>query len=369
VTRAEHVGSLLRSPELLAARAEFPKDSPGLREAEDRAALANIALQRDAGVGVYTDGEVRRGSWMASLRESLGGMVATTHLTGGQTAPWHRADGDPPPEETSVESVAAAQKVYRKDARTLTEAGFLSEHAPGPFKITMISASMGATVWHPAVSKDAYPSPAYLIADLIDLQVDEASELIDAGTHWIQLDSLGYTRAMDDKFRASAGEGASDPAFLLDRTLTADKAIVAGIRRANPYVTIGVHICRGNNRSAWMLEGSYEPVAERLFNELAVDRFLLEFDTERAGSFSPLRHVPRGRVVTLGLISSKVPELESLDYLKRRVEDAAKYVDPEYLAISPQCGFASTAPGNLLTMDEQKRKLELVATAARAIWG
>jgi 5-methyltetrahydropteroyltriglutamate--homocysteine methyltransferase len=174
---------------------------------------------------------------------------------------------------------------------------------------------------------------------------------------------------MDEKFRASAGEGASDPAFLLDRTLTADKAIVAGIRRVNPAVTIGVHICRGNNRSAWMLEGSYEPIAERLFSELAVDRFLLEFDTERAGSFSPLRHVPRGRMVTLGLISSKVPELESLDYLKRRVEDAAKHVDPEYLAISPQCGFASTSAGNLLTMDEQKRKLELVASAAQAIWG
>jgi 5-methyltetrahydropteroyltriglutamate--homocysteine methyltransferase len=369
VIRAEHVGSLLRPPELLAARAEFPKGSPELRETEDRAALANIILQRDAGVGVYTDGEVRRDSWMASLRESLGGMVATTHLTGGQTAPWHRADGDPAAEETSVETVAAAAKVYRKDARTLTEAEFLREHAPGPFKITMISASMGATVWHPAVSTDAYPSPAYLITDLIDLQVEEAAELIDAGTRWIQLDSLGYTRAMDGKFRASAGEGASDPAFLLDRTLTADKAIVAGIRRANPYVTIGVHICRGNNRSAWMLEGSYEPIAERLFNELAVDRFLLEFDTSRAGSFSPLRHIPPGRVVTLGLISSKVPGLEPVDSLKRRVEDAAKYVDPEYLAISPQCGFASTWAGNLLTLDEQKRKLELVATAAQAIWG
>jgi 5-methyltetrahydropteroyltriglutamate--homocysteine methyltransferase len=370
--RAEHVGSLLRPPELLAARAAHRGGAlPGtaLAELEERAALEAIALQRDAGIGVFTDGEVRRDSWMASLRESIGGMVPTTHLTGGQTAPWHRADGDPPPEETSVDTVAAAQKVWRKDNRTLVEAQFLRAHAPGPFKVTMISASMGTTVWHPEVSKAAYPTPADLIADLVDLQVAETAELVDAGARWIQLDSLGYTRVIDARFRASSGEGAGSPALLLDRTLTADAAIVAGIRRKDPAVTIGMHICRGNNRSAWMLEGSYEPIAERLFSELAVDRFLLEYDTERAGGFAPLRFIPAGRLVVLGLVSSKVPQLESLDDLKRRVEEAARYVAPEYLAISPQCGFASTSAGNLLTVDEQRRKLELVAAAARQIWG
>ncbi len=370
--RAEHVGSLLRPPDLLAARAAHRGGRlPGttLAELEDHAALEAVALQRDAGVGVFTDGEVRRDSWMASLRESIGGMVPTTHLTGGQTAPWHRAGADPLPEETSVETVAAAQKVWRKDNRTLTEARFLRAHAPGPFKVTMISASMGTTVWHPEVSKAVYPTPADLIADLVDLQVAETAELIDAGTRWIQLDSLGYTRVIDPAFRASAGEGANSPATLLGRTLAADAAIVAGIRRKDPSVTIGMHICRGNNRSAWMLEGSYEPIAERLFGELGVDRFLLEYDTERAGGFAPLRFIPAGRLVVLGLVSSKVARLESLDDLKRRVEEAARYVAPEYLAISPQCGFASTSAGNLLTADEQRRKLELVAMAARQIWG
>lgn len=370
--RAEHVGSLLRPPGLLAARKARQAGrltDAELRVEEDRAASENIALQRDAGIGVFTDGEVRRDTWMASLRESIGGTVPTTHLTGGQTAPWHRSDGDPPEEETAVGTVAAAEKVYRKDSRTLAEAAFLREHAPGPFKITMISASMGATIWHPAVSAGAYPTPAELIADLVELQVAETAELIDAGTRWIQLDSLGYTRVLDEKFRASAGEGAHDPAFLLNRTLTADKMIVAGIRAKDPSVTVGLHICRGNNRSAWMLEGSYEPVAERLFGELGVDRFLLEFDTERAGDFAPLRHIPKGRVVVLGLVSSKSPALESLDDLKRKVDDAGRYVDGDYLAISPQCGFASTAPGNLLTIDEQKRKLELVVTAAEHLWG
>jgi 5-methyltetrahydropteroyltriglutamate--homocysteine methyltransferase len=370
--RAEHVGSLLRPPELLAARAARKHGElagAALAELEDRVALEAIALQRDAGIGVYTDGEIRRDSWMASLRESIGGMAATTHLTGGQTAPWRRADGTPPQEETRVDTVAAAQKVWRKDNRTLVEARFLRAHAPGPFKITMISASMGTTVWHPEVSKAAYPTPADLITDLVGLQVTETAELIDAGTRWIQLDSLGYTRVIDARFRASSGEGASSPAVLLDRTLAADAAIVAGIRRKDPSVTIGMHICRGNNRSAWMLEGSYEPIAERLFSELAVDRFLLEYDTERAGGFAPLRFIPEGRRVVLGLVSSKVAELESLDALKRRVEEAARFVTPDFLAISPQCGFASTSAGNLLTVDEQKRKLELVVTAAQQIWG
>jgi 5-methyltetrahydropteroyltriglutamate--homocysteine methyltransferase len=174
---------------------------------------------------------------------------------------------------------------------------------------------------------------------------------------------------LDARFRASSGEGGHSPEFLLDRTLTAGAAIIAGIRRKDPSVTIGMHICRGNNRSAWMVEGSYEPIAARLFSELAVDRFPLEYDTERAGGFAPLRFIPAGRLVVLGLVSSKVPELESLDDLKRRVEEAARYVAPEYLAISPQCGFASTSAGTLLTVDEQKRKLELVVAAARQIWG
>jgi 5-methyltetrahydropteroyltriglutamate--homocysteine methyltransferase len=369
--RAEHVGSLLRPPWLLAARAASQRGAlPGtaLAQLQDRAALDAIALQREAGIGVFTDGEVRRDSWMASLRESIGGTVRTTHLTGGSTAPWRRAGGDPPPAETSIDTLAAAEKVYRKDNRALTEARFLAAHAPGPFKVTMISASMGTTLWRPEVSAAVYPTPGDLVADLVTLQVAEACELIGAGTRWVQLDSLGYNMVIDPAFRASAGNAALDPAFLLDRTLSADKAIVAGIRAYAPDVVIGMHICRGNNRSAWMSEGSYEPVAERLFSELEVDRFLLEYDTERAGGFAPLRFVPPGRVVVLGLISSKVAELESLDVLKRRVAEAARYVPLEHLAISPQCGFASTSAGNLLTADEQKRKLELVAAAAASMW-
>jgi 5-methyltetrahydropteroyltriglutamate--homocysteine methyltransferase len=153
----------------------------------------------------------------------------------------------------------------------------------------------------------------------------------------------------------------------LDETIAADNASLQGARR--PGVTVGLHMCRGNNRSAWISEGGYEAIAEQAFNSLQVDRFLLEYDTERAGGFEPLRFVPRGKTVVLGLISSKEPKLESQDLLRRRIDEAAQYVPIEYLALSPQCGFASTAPGNLLTGDEQRRKLELVVETARKVWG
>ena len=151
--------------------------------------------------------------------------------------------------------------------------------------------------------------------------------------------------------------------------MAADAAVVRGVKARHPDVTVGLHICRGNNRSAYMAKGGYEPVAERLFGEVGVDRFLLEYDTERAGGFEPLRFIRPGTVVVLGLVSSKVPELESRDDLRRRIDEAARYVPLEDLAISPQCGFASTSAGNVLTIDEEKRKLELVADTARLVWG
>jgi 5-methyltetrahydropteroyltriglutamate--homocysteine methyltransferase len=157
--------------------------------------------------------------------------------------------------------------------------------------------------------------------------------------------------------------------MILDATIAIDTAVVRAAKQKNPAVTVGMHICRGNNRSAWMAQGSYEPIAERLFGGVGVDRFLLEYDTERAGSFAPLRFAAPGTTVVLGLVSSKVPELESPDDLRRRIDEASKYVPIEKLALSPQCGFASTAPGNLLTVDEERRKLALVAETAREVWG
>jgi 5-methyltetrahydropteroyltriglutamate--homocysteine methyltransferase len=366
---AEHVGSLLRPAYLLDARARHRASEltdEELREVEDRAALDAIAVQRSAGIGVFTDGEVRRESWMAGLMEQVGGTVLAPAL---HPPTWHRGDGAPSTEETSLSYAAVTGKVYRKHARTSVEAAFMADHSPGPYKVTMISSSMGAQLWRPGLSAAAYPTPADLVADLVRLQIEEITGLVDQGVRWLQLDSLAYLLVFDDEYRASRGMADVPASAILESTVAADQAMIAAARARNPDVTIGMHICRGNNRSAWLSTGSYEPLAERLFGTVDVDRFLLEYDTERAGGYEPLRFVRPGVTVVLGLVSSKTPVLEPQDSLRRRIDEAARYVPIENLALSPQCGFASTERGNLLTVDEERRKLELVADTAQKVWG
>jgi len=364
---AEHVGSLLRPAWLLEARAARKAGTLGaeqLAELADRAVLEAIALQQQAGIEVFTDGEMRRENWMAGLLESTGGVVPYER----PSVAWHRGGEIVSGPETDFDTVAASEKVTRRDARTSVEAAFLARHAPGTFKITMMSASMGGLMWQPEISAGVYPQPADLVRDLVALQIAEIEQLIDEGVRWIQLDSLGYNQVFDPGFRAQTGQSALSPDAILDATVTADAQLVGAVKRKDPDVIVGMHICRGNNRSAWMAQGSYEQVAERLFGEVGADRFLLEYDSERAGGFEPLRFVRPGTTVVLGLVSSKVPELESQDDLRRRIDQAARHVPLADLALSPQCGFASTSRGNQLTVDEQRGKLELVASTAAKVW-
>jgi 5-methyltetrahydropteroyltriglutamate--homocysteine methyltransferase len=370
IHHAEHVGSLLRPPELLRARQARDRgelSGEELAKLEDSAALAAIEVQREAGMEVFTDGEMRRATWMAGLLESLGGVVPVQP----PTSAWFRDDGTlPPPEETAFEMVAANAKLTQKAHLTAVEADFMARHAPGQFKITMMSSSMGTLLWRPDLSTAVYPTPGDMMRDLVALRVKEIEELLARGVTWIQLDSLSYNFVIDPAFRARMfGPSAPGPESILDSTISVDAELVRATKDMNPEVTVGMHICRGNNRSAWMSQGGYEPIAERLFGEVPVDRFLLEYDTDRAGGFEPLRFVPQGTTVVLGLVSSKVPRLEPQDDLRRRIDEAAKYVPLENLAISPQCGFASTARGNLLTVDEERRKLALVADTAQMVWG
>jgi 5-methyltetrahydropteroyltriglutamate--homocysteine methyltransferase len=367
---AEHVGSLLRPHWLRDAKASYKAGAIGLdelRHLEDQAASENIAMQKSAGMAVFTDGEVRRETWMAGLLESIGGM---TSFGNPDMVTWHLADGEvPPTEETDFDLMVASEKVYQKQRLSAVEAQYMSKAVPSQFKITLMSAAMGGMVWRPEISEAAYPTPAELTDDLVRLQVDEIAGLIDIGARWVQLDSLSYNQVFDRKFREATTGDVVPAGVILDTSVTADAQIVLGVKAKDPTVTIGMHICRGNNRSAYMAKGGYEPVADRLFGEVEVDRFLLEYDTERAGGFEPLRFIRPGTTVVLGLISSKLPELESQDYLRRRIDEAARYVPIENLAISPQCGFASTSQGNVLTPDEQKRKLALVVDTAQKVWG
>jgi 5-methyltetrahydropteroyltriglutamate--homocysteine methyltransferase len=372
--RADHVGSLLRPPELLQARSDFAENrisAEQLRDVEDACVLKGLAMQKEAGVDIFSGGEYRRSGWSAIIRESVEGLVQDSD------PPIRRLLGEwqGPHGQLATASITAATGwivgAKLRQVRRLVgdEAAFLRQHAPGPWKITMPGAmSAAGTLYKPGISDKFYATRRDLVNEIAGMLKNEISVLVDEGVSYIQLDSLHYVeRVADTTIRPRMIAEGEDPDAYLDELIEVDNDVLNSIKRDN--VTVGLHMCRGNNRSAWHAEGSYDLVAEKAFGQLNVDRFLLEYDTERAGGFEPLRFVPSGKTVVLGLISSKEPALESIDDLRRRIDEAAKYVPIENLAISPQCGFASSLLGNLLTWDEQQRKLELVAETARKVWG
>jgi 5-methyltetrahydropteroyltriglutamate--homocysteine methyltransferase len=369
IVRAEHVGSLLRPPQLIEARAALAQGrmtTDELRRLEDEAALAAIELQRSAGMEVFTDGEVRRGSWLGHFWEALEGVSPVETPT--FRIEWHDIPEGLSQEELQLDSLAVSGKLGRKLSLSELEARFLLEHAPGRVKLTMPSPSMATSLYRPGMSDAVYPTPSAMVDDVARLQIEEIRTLVELGVTWIQLDSLRYVNLLDPGMRERLAALGVEPDTVLAETVALDNAVVRAVKALGD-ITVGLHVCRGNNRSAWAVSGGYEPVAEQLFGQVEADRFLLEYDSERAGGFEPLRFVPPGKTVVLGLVSSKLPQLESQDELLRRIDEAARYVPPERLALSPQCGFASTLRGNLLTVDDEKRKLELVAQTAARVWG
>jgi 5-methyltetrahydropteroyltriglutamate--homocysteine methyltransferase len=369
--RADHVGSLLRPPELLDARvqhAEGKISDERLREVEDASILEALEMQRAAGIDVVTDGEYRRAGWSSAA--PLGAISGLTQVTGSPIRRIFDEWRGPNAEEanttaTTVRANVAGQKVTKTRRFLEYDADFLREHAGKDWKITMPGPmSMAGGMFEPGVTTAVYPDHFALAQDLAAMINDEARALIKQGISYVQMDSLHYVERLTDKtVRRRMIDSGEDPEVYLDQLIRLDNLALEGVR-GTPGVTVGLHMCRGNNRSRWHAEGSYEAVAEKAFLQLNVDRFLLEYDSERAGNFEPLRFVPRDKMVVLGIVSSKLPELEAVDQLKRRIEEATKYVPIENLAVSPQCGFASTQFGNLLTWYEMRRKLELVAEVA-----
>ena len=371
--RADHVGSLLRPADVLQAHAAHDQGSitlEQLRQVEDKAILQAVDLQRQVGIDVFTDGEYPRSWFAGAFADSVEGIGDDPDAV--FAGRWQGPTGELA-NTTAAEIGFGEQMIAAKlrQVRRLTahESGFLKQNAPGPFKITMPGVMTRADGWYkPGVTDMFYPTRADLIQDLLAMLQREVKALVDEGVAYIQLDSLRYVMQLTDPHgREQLIQSGVDPDQAPDETITADNASLQAA--IGTGVTVGLHMCRCNNRSARSSQGSYEGVAEKAFNSLQVDRFLLEYDTERVGGFEPLRFVPRGKTVVLGLISSKVPTLEPEDLLRRRIDEAAKYVPLENLALSPQCGFASTAPGNMLTWDEQRRKLELVVETARKVWG
>ena len=360
--RADHVGSLLRPPKLLEARSERAAGRLGLeelRKVEDQAIVEALTLERQAGLDVFTDGEFRRGSWLTSMAEAVEGFVADRIVI-----EWHGPGGGA---EASTAQVVGARLQQRRRL-TEHEVPFLKTHSQGPFKVTVPTPSSFLLVsFKPGLTDRFYPTRRDTVRELALIVRREIAALVDEGVPYIQLDAPYYTSYLDDRVRQRLRQNGVDPDNAFDDSLEADRASLQGVGREG--VTLAMHVCRGNSKSRWFTEGGYDPIAEKLFGTLPVDRFLLEYDTERSGGFEPLRFVPRGKTVVLGLVTTKEPQLESQDALVRRIDEASRYVPLENLAISPQCGFASVASGNLLSPDDQRRKLELVAQLARRVWG
>ena len=364
--RADHVGSLLRPVEVKEARSAFQRgrlDADGLREIEDRAILDALERQRAIGVSIYTDGEYRRTGFQNDLIEAVEGFV--TPDAPAVVRVWQGPGGEPT--EQGTRQVVGAKL---RHVRGLTEhqREFLQAHAPGPVKVTIPSPSQFPAIsFQPGVSDQFYATRSDLLWEIAGIIRAEVQTLLESGVDYIQIDAPRYSYYVDPLWRQHLRDLGEDPDTMFEEAVAADNLCLEDARGSD--ATVALHVCRGNNQSKWYASGGYENVAERLFGTLAVDRFLLEYDTERAGTFDPLRFVPADKVVVLGLVSSKDPTLESQDYLIERIEEASAYVPLERLALSPQCGFASTAAGNLLTEDDQWRKMELVAETSRRVWG
>jgi 5-methyltetrahydropteroyltriglutamate--homocysteine methyltransferase len=369
--RADQVGSFLRSDELKQARAAHDQGSlplEQLREIEDREILRVLDMQRQVGIDVVSDGEFRRGGWASDFQEAVAGYVPGAPPV---VLSWHSPSGgsvaaSAPP--AGIVSRVIGEKLSQRRRLTGHESAFLKEHASAPYKMTMPAATYVVTRgYKPGVTDKVYASRVDALRDAARIIGDELAALTAEGVPYLQLDNPHYPDYISDDRRAEWRALGVDADVALGDDIAADNASLARLDRSR--VSVGMHLCRGNGpMGQWHTAGGYERIAEQVFGGLDVDRFLLEYDSERSGGFEPLRFMPRGKMVVLGLVTTKSPVLESPDELLRRIDEASRYVPVEELALSPQCGFASTLVGNPLTWDEQRRKLELVVETARRVW-
>ncbi len=361
--RADHVGSLLRPPQLKEAREKRKQgelSEQQLRDVEDRCIRAAIAMQEAAGLESITDGEFRRAFWHVDFLTGFEGIAATQ----GQYALKFHGEGGTESETRSMMVVQG--KVRRTKPVMVDHFRFLKSNTGKTPKLcipapTYLHMRGGRKV----VNERAYPDVEEFWSDITRAYRQEISDLAAAGLEYLQIDDVSFACLCDESIRAQVKRDGEDPAKLPPKYA----AVISGLLKNRPKsLGVTMHTCRGNHASMWMAEGGYDAVAEAVF-QTAVDGFFLEYDTARAGGFEPLRFVPKGKKVVLGLISTKKPQLEDRGMLRRRVDEAARYVPLENLCLSPQCGFASSEVGNKLTEDDQRRKLELVAETAREIWG
>ncbi len=359
--RADHIGSLLRPARL---REAFKRHAAGslpeaeFRRVQDDAIREVVMLQEDAGLGLATDGEFRRASYWARFVALTEGFV----IKESQFS-FHDEHGH----ETGFTAPHVVARLKRRQPISMEEFAFVKPLTRLEPKITLPAPST-MHYWRVGDWQDpgVYPDATAMFADLGKVYQQELAELAAAGCRYVQLDEVALANLCDPASRAKASSLGADPEALVDLYVG---AINEALRDLPAGMVVGLHICRGNFKGKYLSEGGYDSVADKLFNGARVNHFLLEYDTPRAGDFAPLRFVPKTKGVVLGLVSSKTPQLESIELLRRRADEAARHVDPARLAISPQCGFASTVAGNPVTEADERAKLRLCVEAARAIWG
>ncbi len=362
--RADHVGSLLRPQALLDAREQRKRNAisaEALREVEDQAIRDVVKMQEEVGFQVATDGEYRRAFWHLDFLEQFANV---TVVPPSIKARFHTHEGDI---EFAPPGIRIDGKISRPHPIFVNHFKFLKSVTRVTPKITIPAPSnMHFRGGREAIDRKAYPDLAEFYADLGRVYSEEVRDLAAAGCRYLQIDEVNFAYLCDPKLREQVQNIGSDP-----RTLpqTYAKLINASLAGRPADMVVAMHLCRGNFRSAWVAEGGYEPVADVLFNQIDVTGYFLEYDDERSGDFAPLRFVPKGKIVVLGLVTTKLSKLETKDALKRRIAEAAKYCPLDQLALSPQCGFSSTVEGNNLTIADEVAKLRLVVDVAKEVWG
>jgi 5-methyltetrahydropteroyltriglutamate--homocysteine methyltransferase len=362
--RADHVGSFLRPKYLLDARAQAASGAitkEALRRVEDQAITEIVKFQQDVGLQSVTDGEFRRTYFHIDFLEQLGGVKTDVPVT------ISKPDGTQelaPPVMRVIDKVRHVKDIQKADFEYL-KSQVAAGHTP---KVTIPSPTMlhfrGGRA---GISKQHYPEldPAFY-DDVATAYGDELRSLAAAGCTYVQMDDTNLAYLCDDKMREAARSRGDDPDELPHRYAAFINKVVA---RKPQGMTLAIHLCRGNFKSTWAAQGSYEPVAQALLSEMDVDAYFLEYDDARSGDFKPLRFLPKGKTVVLGLVTTKLGQLENPDDLKRRIDEASKYAPLEQLALSPQCGFSSTVHGNNIAVEQQREKLRLVVETARSVWG
>ena len=359
--RADHIGSLLRPPELLAARQSFADgklSAEELHAVEDRWIREAVAFQEAVGLQSITDGEYRRGIYFGHFPEAVSGFTTMEAELSFQDEQGHRMRYQTPVVTGKLTRLRGIVTEDYQFARGLTDR---------TVKVTLPSpCSQHYFRWREGVSEQAYPDVEEFFADVARVYQEELRELASLGATYVQLDDVTFPLLCDAKLREAFAARGYDPDTMVGKYV---QLVNDALRGRSAQLTVGLHLCRGNNQGKWLGAGGYDYLAEQIFHGLAIDAFSLEYDSPRAGSFEPLRYMPADKTVVLGLVTTKSPQLESEDELRRRIDEASQFVPLERLALSPQCGFASTAPGNPLTPQDQEKKLRLVVEVADQVWG